>query len=72
MAGRSAMHTRGGGHPPLAARPCRRYACDVLTLRDQSSATLALLYLRREEIAAGCHHTKVGLGAIQMEDTKLA
>ena len=52
MAGRSAMHTPGGARPPLAARPCRRYACDVLTLRDQSTATLALLYLRREEIAA--------------------
>eukprot|EP00908_Phaeocystis_cordata_P023337 Transcript_5763.p2 GENE.Transcript_5763~~Transcript_5763.p2 ORF type:complete len:396 (-),score=213.56 Transcript_5763:275-1462(-) len=29
-----------------------RYACDVLTLRDQCLATLAVLYLRREEIAA--------------------
>ena len=37
---------------PASPPPCRRYACDVLTLRDQSAATLALLHLRREEIAA--------------------
>ena len=37
---------------PASPPPCRRYACDVLTLRDQSVATLALLHLRREEIAA--------------------
>eukprot|EP00964_Phaeocystis_antarctica_P027584 scaffold15569_cov48-Phaeocystis_antarctica.AAC.2 len=37
---------------PASPPPCRRYACDVLTLRDLSAATLALLHLRREEIAA--------------------
>ena len=44
--------TRQAAPTHRSPQPCRRYACDVLTLRDQSTATLALLYLRREEIAA--------------------